>query len=309
MPGQSAHSAFASAYDLYFKVIMSKKSEKNRNSYWTWPRSACILSALFVLGVSTLKGEEKGSPTIRHDGKTMIRAAAAVKESRVLDKLSLLDNELEEIRKTKLALQDERASLVREKARMRKEFIDTMQRYQLLESMYRRLQLGVAAVVDESGKTTGEAREEQLLEALRRMIDDNKTLTLKVVDFCDYMDGVMDKIQPDKLERARIQYRLDGLRGDAGQSSAATEQYSRKSMVEESRILAVNAKLRVVVIAAGAVQGVKNGLNWFAGKDRTFRLQVVAVRPFIAAATVVEGNINELAPGMQVFTGSGKKQQ
>ncbi|MDD3118201.1 MAG: hypothetical protein PHQ27_03400 [Victivallales bacterium] len=227
----------------------------------------------------------------------------------MLDKLSLLDNELEEIRKTKLALQDERASLVREKARMRKEFIDTMQRYQLLESMYRRLQLGVAAVVDESGKTTGEAREEQLLEALRRMIDDNKTLTLKVVDFCDYMDGVMDKIQPDKLERARIQYRLDGLRGDAGQSSAATEQYSRKSMVEESRILAVNAKLRVVVIAAGAVQGVKNGLNWFAGKDRTFRLQVVAVRPFIAAATVVEGNINELAPGMQVFTGSGKKQQ
>ena len=288
---------------------MSEKNEKKRNSYWTWTRSACILNALFVLGVSTLKGEENGSTEVRHEGKTKIRTAAAVKESRVLDQLALVENELEEIRKTKLALQDERVALEREKARMRKEFIETMQRYQSLESMYRRLQLGVAAVVDESGKPDGEAREEELLQALRRMVDDNKTLTLKVVDFCDYMDDVLGKITQDKLERARIQYRLDSLRSDAEKSSTATEQYSRKSVVEESRILAINDKLCVVVLSAGTVQGVKNGLNWFTGKDRACRLQVVAVRPFIAAAVVVEGNINELAPGMQAFTGSGKKQQ
>ena len=288
---------------------MSEKNTKKLNFYWTGMQKACILNALFLLGVSTLWGEEAGSSDQQHEGKTKIRTASVVKESRVLDKLSRVEQELEEIRRNKLALQDERAALEREKAQMRKEFIETMQRYKSLEEMYRRLQLSVATVVDDSGKTAVGTREGELLESLRRMVDDNKALTLKVVDFCDYMDVVLGKINVDKLEKARIQYRLDSLRNDAGKNSTATEQYSRKSIAEESRILAVNDKLRVVVLSAGTVQGVKNGLNWYAGKDRTCRLQVVAVRPFIAAAVVVEGNINELAPGMQAFTGSGKKQQ
>ncbi len=288
---------------------MSEKIMKKLNFYWTRRHYACILSALFILGVSALWGEETGSPGQRHDGKTKIRTASVVKESRVLDKLSLVEKELEEIRRSKLALQDERAAFEREKAQMRKEFIETMQRYKSLEDMYRRLQLSVAAVVDNSGKTTEGTREGELLEVLRRMVDDNRTLTLKVVDFCDYMDVALGKINIDKLEKARIQYRLDSLKSDAEKNSTATEHYSRKSIAEESRILAVNDQLRVVVLSAGTVQGVKNGLNWYTGENRTCRLQVVAVRPFIAAAVVVEGNINELAPGMQAFTGSGKKQQ
>jgi len=201
--------------------------EKKLYFYWTGLRGACILNALYALGVSTLLGDETDKAENRHEGKTKIRTTSVVKESRVLDKLSRVENELEEIRRERLALQDERKALEREKARLRQEFIETMERYKSLDSMYRRLQLEVAAMVDASGKTEVGTREVELLDALRQMTGKSQALTLRIADFCDFMDSALGKIDIDKLEKARIQYRLDRLKAEIINASTVTEQYSR----------------------------------------------------------------------------------
>jgi hypothetical protein len=53
---------------------------------------------------------------------------------------------------------------------------------------------------------------------------------------------------------------------------------------------------------------VRCGLLLWAGKDDGVRLKVVETRPFISAAVLVKGRLEDLAPGTVVRIGKSKKE-
>lgn len=272
---------------------------------WTELFLPCNLRTLHALSVFML-GVSVAVTSSAQDGKTKIRVDSSTKESRNLDKRSEVERELEEVKRQKLELEARCARMERETARLRQELFENMQRYQSQEDRSRRLQLGIAATLAGNGRTSAGNREGELSDALRLLCDKNKTLTLAISEFCDEMDAALSRMKIDQVEKARIAIRLEAIRTRSSRLSTATEMFIHPQALGECRILEVDEALRMVILAAGTVQGVRNGLNWYAGRNKDCRLQVIGVRPFLAAAIVVEGNIRELAPGMTVYTGSGK---
>lgn len=291
-----------------------KKNQKNITFYWTGTKRVCILNALFALIVPLWLRADSAEASDQA-GKTKIRATVVVKESRVLNKLSEVEKQLETLkrqlarqRQEIVVLEEQRLALEAQKSQLSTELIENRKRYKLQEDNYRRLQLGIAAKVSDSGKASATSREEQLSGALRKLSGDCEILTLAVNDYCDYMDTALRQLNIDKLEKTRIAFRLESLKKQAAMTTAVTEHYSRNQPVTRCRILAINDKLRVVILSAGLVHGVRNGLNWYGKQNKnSCRLQVVAVRPMICAAMLVDGKLKELAPGMELTIGSEKK--
>jgi hypothetical protein len=78
--------------------------------------------------------------------------------------------------------------------------------------------------------------------------------------------------------------------------------------LRKCRILAVDQKLSIVILSVGSARGAFPGLIYRTGKNGATRLRIVHVRPFVAAAAVLSGNIADLAPGMEAATDSGSPQ-
>lgn len=279
--------------------------QKNMKTSWTEAVLTCNLPTLHALGVFMLWASVAVC-AFAQDGKTKIRAGSTAMESRNLDRHSEVEGELKVLKRQQLVLEERCARLEREAAQLRQKLFENIQRYQSQEDRSRRFQLSIAATLANTGRPSAGDREGELLDALRLLCDKNKTLTLSVSDFCDYLDAALSRMNIDKVEKARLAIHLDKLRKCSARLSTAAELIASDQNPGECRILEVDKELRLVILAAGSVHGVRNGLNWYADKSRNCRLQVVGVRPFIAAAVVVEGNIRELAPGMCVYTGSGK---
>jgi len=286
----------------------SKKMKNLIKNYWTVRKMTCNLRTLHALSVVILWVGSTAYVFAQENGKTKIQASVVVKESRILEQLSEVERELETLRREKSALEERASRLERETSRLRQELIDNMQRYQTQNDRCGRLQLNIAAALANSGQAQPGNREGELYDALQQLCAKNNHLAIAISDFCDYMDTVLSRTNMDAVQKAEITVRLDAIRSRSAKLGTAAELAVHNQTPGETKILEVNEKLRMVILAAGSVNGVKNGLNWFTGKNKDCRLQVIAVRPFIAAAVVVEGNIRELAPGISAYTRSEKNQ-
>ena len=120
----------------------------------------------------------------------------------------------------------------------------------------------------------------------------------------------MRELPIGKVRQVEIQLKLDDLARSARRFVTMTEpvQDAEKGSVplRTCRILAVNRELSIVVLSVGSVQGAFAGLIYRVGtgaEEEQVRLKVVGVRPSVAAAVVVSGSVDSLAPGMEAVTG------
>jgi hypothetical protein len=74
-------------------------------------------------------------------------------------------------------------------------------------------------------------------------------------------------------------------------------------------VIAVDDKLQTVVLDVGYANGVRCGLLLWSGKGDAVRLKVIETRPFISAAVVVKGKLEDLAPGTVVRIGKSEKEE
>ena len=95
------------------------------------------------------------------------------------------------------------------------------------------------------------------------------------------------------------------LKATAERINALIASPESKEKADKCRILSINEKLQTVILDAGTANGVNTGLIWrvTTRSGRQARLKVIAARPFICAATVLEGEFSSLAPGMLVSIG------
>lgn len=273
-----------------------KKKRKFIVSYWKISFNAVILWALFVVvgdasAADGVEGERKPVATV-------MTVRVKMKEAKTLNQLSLLRDELSRVQHAKLLLARDGKTLAGEKQQLSEELIDILNRYREQNESWNRLQLSVVATLARAKVNVVGKREAQLLKGLKSVSDNGRALALKSIEFCDYVESILDKMPLSALEKAKIKLRSDGLRRDARRLCAMTVAVKKPQTIERCRLFEVNDQLRIVVLPVGWVHGVRNGLIFFTGKDNSCRLQVIAARPFISAAIVKEGNIKELAPGM-----------
>lgn len=276
--------------------VMCKKRGFFLVADWKKSLIAIILYALLIAGLQAgglnRQTAEPAAVTVKMTAKVKMKEAAT------LDQLSLLRLELSQLRQKKLLLERDGKTLAGEKTQLKEKLIDILKRYREQNRDWERLQLSVVATLAKAKVKVVGKREDQLLGKLKSVTANGQAFAMKTIEFCDYVEALLSKMPLGAMEKAKIKLYSDGLRSDAGRLCAISAAVNKAQTVERCRLLEVNDQLQVVVLPVGWVHGVRNGLIFYTGKNDSCKLQVIAARPFIAAAIVKEGNIKELAPGM-----------
>ncbi len=250
------------------------------NLNWTVCISPIIFSALFsVLLANDMKS----------DAEPLKNSKTEMKNGITCDAVNLA--ELEAAR--------------RETEMLRKELAGVLLKSEEIFNSYRRLQLSVASTVANSEKENVTEEELKSLESFAYVRQEMRGLVGKTIELSQFIGAALEKKDLTETDRLRVKFKLDDLKATAGRLSALTAPPESKEKADKCRILAVNEKLQIAILDAGTANGVNTGLIWrvTTRSGRTASLKVIAARPFICAAMVLEGDFSSLAPGMPVSIG------
>jgi hypothetical protein len=127
----------------------------------------------------------------------------------------------------------------------------------------------------------------------------------RVIALCRLVRGTLHGSgTPDPLAYVRLRINAEDVEKQATDLYFFTVK-GRDAQKTQFRILDVNPKLGVAVISGGIDRKVRNGLLWVVKTDgrKSVVLKTVAVRPFVSAAVIKEGELTDLVPGMTVIPG------
>ncbi len=277
-----------------------KKYRKNPVSRWQKAAGAIILYNLIICGgVSAVADNEFPDD----GGFSGVRVRVRPEDAQRQQQLDTLRREAAETAKSLARLEQENRSLREAGQRSQRELIEITNQYQRQNEQYRQLRLVLSGALA-SGQVRGAGeREEQLLRAMNDAAESGRALALKTVEFCELVEAQTGDQPLGKVKQAEIRLRADELKRESRRFISLTAAEKDEQSLEKCRILAVDRELSVVVLPVGTVHGAFNGLMYYIGKDEA-ALRVVSVRPFVAAAQLVSGDIDAIAPGMEAVTQS-----
>ena len=277
-----------------------KKYRKNPVSRWQKVAGAVILYNLIICGgVSAVASNEFPDD----GGFSGVRVRVRPEDAQRQQELDALRREAAEAAKSLARLEQENRSLCEAGQRSQRELIEITNKYQKQNEQYRQLRLVLSGALASGQVRSAGEREEQLLRAMNDTAESGRALALKTVEFCELVEAQTGDQPLGKVKQAEIRLRADELKSESRRFIALTAAEKDEQSLEKCRILAVDRELSVVVLPVGTVHGAFNGLMYYVGKDEA-ALRVVSVRPFVAAAQLVSGNIDAIAPGMEAVTQS-----
>ena len=277
-----------------------KKYRKNPVSRWQKVVGTVILYNLIICG-GVFAAVDNEFPD--DGGFSGVRVRVRPEDAQRQQQFDTLRREAAEASKSLARLEQENRSLREAGQRSQRELIEITNKYQRQNEQYRQLRLVLSGALA-SGQVRGAGeREEQLLRAMNDTAESGRALALKTVEFCELVEAQTGDQPLGKVKQAEIRLRADELKSESRRFIALTAAEKDEQSLEKCRILAVDRELSVVVLPVGTVHGAFNGLMYYVGKDEA-ALRVVSVRPFVAAAQLVSGNIDAIAPGMEAVTQS-----
>lgn len=209
-----------------------------------------------------------------------------------------------------LARDAELITLKRRLRRLRRRYADV---YLQARELERELALYRQRVADML-HTGGEAGESEkalalALDALDQRREERDRLCARIRDFRQYLETVLDVLQPSEVLRRELTERGEALESACQRSdrvpSLVAWRGGQSLEQRECRVLAVHDDLQVVVIDAGVRHGVQPGMLWYVtdGNEVIAKLRVIETRSIVSATMVIEGSLREVAPGLAVKLG------
>ena len=266
-------------------------------------KSGCILIALTLWIFCTLCSEAAENKEV-----SSARIKVNLEDALKSNDLKQLKKELLEMQQKIVLLELENKTLRREKERCFQEFIEINQKYQKQNESYLRLKLLLSGAVTGSGVRNPDGKEKKLLAMTDDISESGGELALYSVQFCEFVESLVKEAAIGKIGRAELQLKSDELRRRAGRFMAMNDRNIPQGSGGRCRILSVDRESNVVVLSVGSVHGAFNGLIYRSGKEPAV-LKVVATRPFVAAALLIKGNIEDLSPGMEAVSEQIKQQK
>ena len=263
----------------------------------------CILIAL-TLWIFCICGAEVAG----NEGVSSARIKVNFEDALKSNDLKQLKKELLEMQQKIVLLELENKTLRQEKERCFQEFIEINQKYQKQNESYLRLKLLLSGAVTGDSVRKPDGKEKRLLALMDDISMCGGELALNSIQFCEFVESLVKETTIGKIGRAELQLKLDELRRRAGRFMALNDRNIPQDSVGRCRILAVDRESSSVVLSAGSVHGAFNGLIYRSGEEPAV-LKVVATRPFVAAALLIKGNIEDLSPGMEAVSEQIKQQK
>ncbi len=223
---------------------------------------------------------------------------------------ALKSNDLAELKKTLFEMQKsiavlelENKVLREEKDLVYREFIEINNKYRKQNESYHLLQLmlgGIASSGDVRKLAEGKS---ELMKSISDYSKYGNTLALDAIQFCEFVRNLIPEMPIGKVRQTELQLKIEALERSSNKFiTLGSSYFDSSNSMGRCRILAVDKRLNCVVLSVGTVHGAFNGLVYRSGKEPSL-LKVVAVRPYVAAAVLISGNIQDLSPGMEAVSG------
>ena len=262
--------------------------------YWTVAVIVAIFNTLSIF-MASLYGQKIDSGSKKTNSDMM-----------QIDEASFLRDALNAAEKELSMLKRDQVVLKKENIELTKKFIALKNRYEQKSDELRKLQLGVAGAVSRKGIEYVGSWEDCLLRALRMFTGRTQVFVKNTIALCNNLEAVSaDGKEGGNIQELREQ--AEELKKEA-EKLIAQKKNNLFGLEKDIKIIDINESLELVVISAGSDDGVAVGLQLYVDfKKRQVPLRIIAVRPKVSAALVLEGEVKEIVPGLIVR--SGKRTQ
>lgn len=261
----------------------------------------CILIKLLVCFCAlssdeALKKEDSG-----------VQVRISIEDALKSNDLAELKKSLFEMQKAITVLELENKVLREEKDVVYREFIEINNKYQKQNESYHLLQLMLGGIASSGDvRKTSEGKSE-----LMKMLDDyskfGSELALNTIQFCEFVRNLVSELPIGKVRQTELQLKIEALEKSSNKFITLGSTYADgENSLGRCRILVVDKRLNCVILSVGSVHGAFNGLIYRSGKEPSL-LKVVAVRPYVAAAVLIAGNLQDLSPGMEAVSSEVKQ--
>ncbi len=186
--------------------------------------------------------------------------------------------------------------------RLERELFEALDIINRQNEKLKRWQTGVAGLFAAEAAETPGGREDRLIRVLDAVSSSGLALAVATAEFCREIDSSLGEWGLSQVQRAQIKLKLGQLAAKSRQFSALADWNESPGELAKCRILEVNRDLGFVTLPVGTASGAFNGLVYRVTGKEGVVLTLVSVRPFVAAAMVTEGSVDELAAGMEAVT-------
>lgn len=291
--------------------FLSKKSEKKVKNNWKLLIPSAILFALFAPLCTGFAKDKTDSVSVK------VRLADPETEGMLTanrEKLAKLESENVRLRAENVQVKTENDRLKREQLRLvnefkssleensvlRKELIETLNKYSSLADRQKRLSLSAAGIIESMNPTYVGGREAELLSSLSLTLKSGNELLLKSSAVYELLQSSIADLKLDPVNAAKLRLALNEMRDTGEKFAMLNSEANQTGSLGRCRILELNEKLKIIVVSAGFRQGLKSGMTLTAGANGEFLFRMVDVRPFVGAAILEKGDFRLLTPGMEL---------
>ncbi len=147
-------------------------------------------------------------------------------------------------------------------------------------------------------KSSVSDREKRLLYTLDEISRRGNLLSMAALTVSDECRKLLAELPLGPARKAQIKIRLDELDRAAGKFAGLT--IPGDAQAGSCRILALNNDLQVVILSAGAGAGVFPGMVFHVKNNPQLKFRVTGTRFEGAVAELIEGDWQDIVPGMEV---------
>ena len=192
-----------------------------------------------------------------------------------------------------------------ENAALRKELIETLDKYSTQAGRMRRMEASSAGTIETLEPVYTGTREMELAADLLTCTSSMKKVSATILAFADDISKRLPEFTIDQVEMAKLRIQIDKLRADAMDMARLAVPPKMPGRPGIHRVLELDPRSKLVILNGGYRDGVREGMTL--SRDGVV-LKIIAVRNFVSAAVVITGSFEKLAVGTEVRTSiSGKK--
>lgn len=249
-------------------------------------------------GIGT--AEVRRTAAVSGGEKSSVRVTAKVKDAELQAELIRLNDELAALKAKAAGLEAEKSAALAELDLVRSGLGELLEKLHDKDQQLSALQLKFAGMLDEGGLGDPGEREVQLMGRYKALVDQGGALALRFSEFCKKLDSLASSLDLNEVQRAELRLEQEGLSNELQKFSVALDSGGKDASFRNTRILAVNRDLGLIVLPIGLNHGVFNGLTMYLADDLSVELRIISVRPNLSGAILLSGDISGLSPGMEV---------
>ena len=212
-------------------------------------------------------------------------------------KLAVLTNERDRLRSEVKTLQEENSLI-------RKELIETLEKYSMLAEKLKRLERSAAAVIETLKPEYSDVRADESAESLRTVMQSSVALASAAAVFCGEVDKLIALPGTDPVRAAKLRVMITQIRSQIRNIIRYNTPPAGPQGITTCRILKIDEELKAAVFSAGYRNGLRAGMVLrTAGGKATF--QVILLKEFTSAGLFLTGSPRDVSIGTELLaTGS-----